>query len=43
MPDALILAAADVHPDVDTVLTGDAAMASIRGLDCRVTLLAPPA
>ena len=43
MPDALILAAAEVHPDVDMVLTGDAAMAGIRGLGCRVTLLEPPA
>jgi hypothetical protein len=43
MPDALILAAADVHPDADMVLTGDAAMAGIRGLDCRVTLLESPA
>jgi predicted nucleic acid-binding protein len=43
MPDALILAAAECHPDVDSVLTGDAAMAGVRGLDCQVTLLAPPA
>jgi hypothetical protein len=43
MPDALILAAAEVHPDVDMVLTGDTAMSIVRGLDCRVTLLEPPA
>jgi predicted nucleic acid-binding protein len=39
MPDALILATADEHPDVDVVLTGDAGLRSIRGLDCRVSLL----
>jgi hypothetical protein len=42
-PGALILAAADGHPDVEVVLTGDAAMASVKGLDCRVELLRPPA
>ncbi len=42
LPDALILAAAEVHPEVDMVLTGDAAMASIRGLGCHVKLLEPP-
>jgi predicted nucleic acid-binding protein len=39
MPDALILAAADGHPEVEVVLTGDAAFKSVRGLSCRVTLL----
>lgn len=39
MPDALILAAADGHPDVEVVLTGDAGLGSVRGLDCRVKLL----
>jgi predicted nucleic acid-binding protein len=43
MPDALILAAAEVHPEVESVLTGDAAMAGVRGLGCRVKLLAPSA
>jgi hypothetical protein len=43
MPDALILAAAAGHPDVDMVLTGDAGMAAVRGLNCRVSLLEPPA
>lgn len=42
-PDALILAAADVQPDVEIVLTGDAGMAAVDGLDCRVELLRPPA
>jgi len=39
MPDALILATADGHPDVDVVLTGDSAFKSVRGLSCRVNLL----
>jgi predicted nucleic acid-binding protein len=43
LPDAVVLAAADGHPDVEILLTGDAAMASVKGLDCRVELLRPPA
>lgn len=39
MPDALILAAADEHPDVEVVLTGDTGFKSVRGLNCRVSLL----
>lgn len=39
MPDTLILAAADGHPDVDLILTGDAGLKSVRGLSCRVSLL----
>jgi predicted nucleic acid-binding protein len=39
MPDALILAAADGHPKVEAVLTGDTAFKSVRGLSCRVSLL----
>lgn len=39
MPDALILAAADGHPDVDLILTGDAGFKSVRGLSCRVRLV----
>jgi predicted nucleic acid-binding protein len=39
IPDALILAAADGHPEVEVVLTGDKAFKSVRGLDCRVSLL----
>jgi predicted nucleic acid-binding protein len=39
MPDALILAAADIHPEVDTLLTGDAGLASVSGIGCRVDLL----
>lgn len=41
MPDALILAAAEGHPEVELLLTGDVAMASVAGLGCRVSLLAP--
>jgi predicted nucleic acid-binding protein len=39
MPDALILAAADGHPEIDVVLTGDAGFRSVRGLTCEVELL----
>jgi predicted nucleic acid-binding protein len=39
MPDALILAAADGHPEVEAVLTGDTRFKSVRGLSCRVSLL----
>jgi predicted nucleic acid-binding protein len=39
MPDALILAAADAHPDIDVIVTGDAGFKSVRGLSCRVSLL----
>lgn len=39
MPDALILATADVRPDVESVLTGDAQTAKLSGLACRVQLL----
>jgi predicted nucleic acid-binding protein len=39
MPDALILAAADSHPEVDVVLTGDAGFRSVRGLSCKVSML----
>jgi predicted nucleic acid-binding protein len=38
-PDALILAAADEHPDIDVVLTGDADFKAVRGISCRVKLL----
>jgi predicted nucleic acid-binding protein len=39
MPDALILAAADTHPQVDVLLTGDSGLAPVRGISCRVSLL----
>jgi predicted nucleic acid-binding protein len=41
MPDALILASADSHPEVDTVLYADADWTKIAGLDCRIELLSP--
>lgn len=43
MPDALILATADLHPEIDTVLCGDGDWPRITGLDCRVELLKPEA
>jgi predicted nucleic acid-binding protein len=39
MPDALILAAADGRPDVEFLLTGDAALSQVGGLGFRVSLL----
>jgi predicted nucleic acid-binding protein len=41
MPDALILATADLNPDVEAVLCSDRDWAKVRGLDCRVELLKP--
>ncbi len=39
MPDALILATADIAPEVELVLTGDKQMERVSGLACRVQLL----
>lgn len=39
MPDALILATADLHPDVDTVLCADCDWPKVTGLSCKVELL----
>jgi hypothetical protein len=39
MPDALILATADLHADIDTVLCADGAWSKIKGLSCEVELL----
>jgi predicted nucleic acid-binding protein len=39
MPDALILAAADIHPEVEVLLTGDVDFAAVGGVGCRVDLL----
>ena len=36
MPDALILATAEVEPDVDLVVTGDQRVARVPGLHCKV-------
>jgi predicted nucleic acid-binding protein len=41
MPDALILATADLHGDVDTVLCADDDWPKVRGLSCKVELLKP--
>jgi predicted nucleic acid-binding protein len=39
MPDALILATAEVQPGVDLVVTGDTQVAKVSGLNCKVRLL----
>lgn len=39
MPDALILATADLHGEIETVLCGDSDWPKVKGLDCRVELL----
>ena len=39
MPDALILATADLQEDVDTVLCADGDWPKVKGLSCRVELL----
>lgn len=39
MPDALILAAADLHPEADVLLTGDNRFAAVDSVGCRVDLL----
>lgn len=39
MPDALILATAEIDPRVDLVLTGDTGLARVSGLECSVRLL----
>jgi predicted nucleic acid-binding protein len=39
MPDALILAAAEINPDVELVVTGDAKITKVPNLTCQVRLL----
>lgn len=39
MPDALILAAADLHPEAEAIVTGDAGLAAVPGVECRIDLL----
>ena len=39
MPDVLILATADVQPDVETVLCADGDWPKVKGLSCEVELL----
>lgn len=39
MPDALILATAEIQPEVGLVVTGDLEATKVRGLTCKVQLL----
>jgi predicted nucleic acid-binding protein len=39
MPDALILATAEIHPEVGLFVTGDTQVAKVSGLNCNVRLL----
>jgi predicted nucleic acid-binding protein len=39
MPDALILATVEIHPEIDLVVTGDVQVAKVSGLSCKVHLL----
>lgn len=39
MPDALILATGETSPDVDLIVTGDAQVSKVPGLDCAIRLL----
>jgi predicted nucleic acid-binding protein len=39
MPDALILATADLEEDVELIVTGDKQMAKVSGVSCEVQLL----
>lgn len=39
MPDALIIATAEIHPEVDLVMTGDTQVAKVSGLSCNFGLL----
>jgi predicted nucleic acid-binding protein len=41
MPDALILATADVNDDIEAVLCADSAWPKVKGLSCRIELLKP--
>jgi predicted nucleic acid-binding protein len=39
MPDALILATADLHEDIDTIVCADDDWRKVKGLSCKVELL----
>lgn len=39
MPDALILATAEIHPETGLIVTGDIQVAKVSGLSCKVHLL----
>jgi hypothetical protein len=41
MPDALILATADLHEDIDTIICADDGWPKVKGLSCKVELLKP--
>jgi predicted nucleic acid-binding protein len=41
MPDALILATADLHEDIDTIVCADGDWSKVKGLSCEVELLKP--
>ena len=41
MPDALILATADLHEDIDTIVCADDDWPKVKGLSCKVELLKP--
>lgn len=41
MPDALILATADLHEDIGTVVCADDDWPKVKGLNCKVELLKP--
>jgi predicted nucleic acid-binding protein len=41
MPDALILATADLHDDIESVVCADGDWPKIEGLRCRIELLRP--
>jgi hypothetical protein len=41
MPDALILATADLHEGIDTIVCADDAWPKVKGLSCKVELLKP--
>lgn len=41
MPDALILATADLDPEIETVLCADGDWPKVKGLSCRIELLKP--
>jgi predicted nucleic acid-binding protein len=41
MPDALVVATAELDPEVDSLLSGDRDVAKLRGLRCAVQLLSP--
>lgn len=41
MPDALILATADLHEDIDAIVCADDDWPKVKGLSCKVELLKP--